>query len=288
MDPMQTPAHAKPARRDHLWVLVIIAGFAMYDVWGAWSQLGNKSGFAHGTGWTLTVIVEAYWAYALFAWFRAPGPRSRRFAMGSAVFVFVMSLAGQGSAHLTAGRMPPAAVVVFVSVLPVTVLMLIAVLIHLRQKDREEAAEVGERSSVQAEMDVLRVQVETLMSDLATAVTARADADRRESEALTRAENLAQKLAAKSAQGKRSKSARPDRKNAQADDITLEFRALDELQKDPKLRAPRMGAELGRRIGASPATGRRLHAKLTAHGRPGEPLNERSVDQSDERSDERS
>ena len=48
------PAHARPARRDHLWVLAVIAGFALFDVWESWTQVGNKSGFAHGTGWTLS------------------------------------------------------------------------------------------------------------------------------------------------------------------------------------------------------------------------------------------
>ena len=83
-------------------------------------------------------------------------------------------------------------------------------------------------------------------------------------EALTRAEKLAAKLAAKNAQRARTKK----QESAHDEDITTEFKALDELQRDPSLRAPRMGAELGRRIGVSPATGRRLHAKLTAQDRP--------------------
>ena len=81
--------------------------FALYDMWGAWTKLGNKSGFAHGTGWTLTVIVEAYWGYALFAWLAAPGRRSRRFAMWSAFGVFVLSLIGQGASHLAAHASHP-------------------------------------------------------------------------------------------------------------------------------------------------------------------------------------
>ena len=92
MDDMPAaPAQAKPARRDHLWVLAVIAAFALFDVWESWTQVGNKSGFAHGTGWTLTVIVEAYACYALYAWFNAPGSRSRRFAMWSAAGVLVLS-----------------------------------------------------------------------------------------------------------------------------------------------------------------------------------------------------
>lgn len=53
-------------------------------------------------------------------------------------------------------------------------------------------------------------------------------------------------------------------KSAQADDLTTEARALTLLDEDPSLRGPRMGGELARRLGVSAATGRRLHAKLTA------------------------
>ena len=44
--------------------------------------------------------------------------------------------------------------------------------------------------------------------------------------------------------------------------LTLEQRALNLLAADPELRQPRMGGELARRLGVSPATGRRLRAKL--------------------------
>ena len=144
-----TERHAAKTGRDHLWVLAVIAVFALFDVWGGWTEIGNKSGFAHGTGWTLTVIVEAYWGYALYAWLAAaPGPRSRKFAMWSAGGVFILSLIGQGASRLTAHKMPPDAVVVFVSALPVIVLGLIAILIHLRQIDRAEVA--GTRAAEEA------------------------------------------------------------------------------------------------------------------------------------------
>ena len=175
-----TPAHAKPvSRRDHLWVLAIVAGFAFYDIWVAWTELGNKSGFAHGTGWTLTVIVELYWAYAGFAWLAgAAGLRSRRFAMFSAFGVFGLSLIGQGASYLAVGRTPPAAVAVFVRLLPVTVLALLAVLVHLRHLDRAEAEQVAEhaaRVAEQAAMEraeadervALRAQVAALEEQIA-------------------------------------------------------------------------------------------------------------------------
>lgn len=299
-DVTQTPAHAKPARRDHLWVLVVIAGFALYDVWEAWTQVGNKSGFAHGTGWTLTVIVEAFAGYVLWGWFNAPGVRSRRFAMWSAFGMLALSLAGQASSHLTHGdRMPPPLVVVFVSVLPVITLALAAILVHLRRLDRADA-EAAEQARAEAGVSAQRASAEAgriahlegelgaLTERLSASESAHADAEKRAAEALTRAETAEQRLAAKSAQAKRAKSAQDSKKNAHDEDLTLEFRALDELQKDPSLRAPRMGGELARRIGASPATGRRLHAKLTAQHPSPESLTERSADPSDERSGERS
>jgi predicted GIY-YIG superfamily endonuclease len=44
--------------------------------------------------------------------------------------------------------------------------------------------------------------------------------------------------------------------------LTLEERAARLLDEDPELREPRMGGEIARRLGVSPATGRRLRAKL--------------------------
>ena len=170
MDDMPTtPAHAKPASRDRLlWIVAAIAAFALYDVWGAWTDVGNKSGFAHGTGWTLTVIVEAFGVCALVAWLAdAPGPRSRRFAMWSAMIVFALSLVGQASSHLTArSQVPPAVVVVLVSVLPVIMLALGAVLIHLRIKDRAEAGEAARKATLTAE----RIAAEVSAADERTAL----------------------------------------------------------------------------------------------------------------------
>ena len=214
-----SPAHAKPvSRRDHLWVLAIVAAFAFYDVWVAWTELGNKSGFAHGTGWTLTVIVELYWGYAGFAWLAgAPGLRSRRFAMFSAFGVFVLSLIGQGSSYLAVGRTPPAVVVVFVRLLPVTVLALLAVLVHLRHLDRadaeaaaEEAARVAataeraaaagdERAALRAQLDEMRDEMsaaeEGMRAELEAAVTARDDAQREAELAVAKADRLTRKRA---------------------------------------------------------------------------------------------
>ena len=107
MDAMPTqPAHAKPARRDHLlWFVGVIAAFALYDVWGSWTEVGNKSGFSHGTGWTLTVVVEAFAVCALIAWLAdAPGPRSRRFAKWSALIVFALEMPETAERECGRGR----------------------------------------------------------------------------------------------------------------------------------------------------------------------------------------
>lgn len=139
----QTTAH-----RDHLWVAVIIAACVLLEVWASWLGIGAVSGFPKlggmTTGWILPVATEAYWSYALWAWLAAaPGSRSRRFAMWTAAGMFVLSLLGQESGHLLATShqaAPPAYVVAFVTALPLISLALIAVLVHLRQADREEAA----------------------------------------------------------------------------------------------------------------------------------------------------
>ena len=303
MDDMPTaPAHAKPepsrAPKDHLWVLVLIAGFALFDVWESWTQVGNKSGFTHGTGWTLTVIVEAGAGYMLFAWFGAPGPRSRKFAMRSAFALLVLSLIGQGSSVLAADAIPPLWLKVFVKCLPVIVLALIALLIEMRHRDRADAEEAeraeraadlkaqrtaaaaDERTALRAELEAERAALQPLRDELETA-------QRDLAEALTRAETLTQKLAAVSAQKKRVKAGTRSGES----DPTNELRAVMELRANPKLMQPRMSGELARALGLSAATGRRLHGKLVADGALTQyaqsligPLSERSPEQSDERS----
>ena len=216
----QTPAHAKrSARRDHLWVLAVIAGFALFDVWESWTQVGNKSGFAHGTGWTLTVIVEAYAGYALFAWFGAPGVRSRRFAMWSAFAVLALSLVGQGSSSVAAHAMPPTWLAVFVKDLPVVVLALIALLIHVRRLDREDAAEAVRRENEAAcaaaeeaaaadDRATLRADLEAAHAALEAAERARDVAQQEAAQATAKADAAARKLAAQ--KPKRTRTTGPD------------------------------------------------------------------------------
>ena len=280
-----TPAHAKPvSRRDHLWVLAIVAGFALYDVWGSWTEIGNKSGFAHGTGWTLTVIVEAYWGYALFAWLAAaPGRRSRRFAMWSAGGVFVLSLIGQGASHLAAGRMPPSAVVVFVSTLPVVVLALLAVLVHLRHLDRVEASateEVAMKAARLAAVETaeadergqLRAELEMLREEMRAAECARDEAAQEAADATAKAETLARKLASVSGSGRGRNGhaktpATGGRTSAETQvpkDVDAQAEALTILAREPEI----SGAQLGLRVGNSERWGQLLLKSLAASGDP--------------------
>ena len=257
MDGMPNPpAHAKPARRDILlWAVAVIAGFALYDIWGAWAEVGDKSGFAHGTGWTLTVIVEVFGVCALCAWLAPAGPRSRLFAMWSAMIVFVLSLAGQASSHLTARtQIPPAAVVVFVSVLPVIVLALIAVLVHLRHLDRAEAAEAVAMTAAARELAELRAQLETAQTAQEAAETRAGEAESARDDAAQKAETLARKLAAQTA--KRARTDRADAPRSQRagtratevpDDVSARAEALAILAAEPGI----SGAQLGLRVGMS-------------------------------------
>lgn len=289
----------QPGRRwDHLLpAMLLVVGGGLLEVWASWLTIASVSGFPRvgrmTTGWILPVTTEAYWTVALFAWLVIPaGPRSRKFAMWSAAGVFAASLTGQESGHLVAaaGGASNPFVVGLVTALPLTAVALGAILIHLRQQDWEEAdteqraqeqaaqraaelrAEADDRTALRAELATIRDDHATDMSALRETLeaeqTARATAQRDHAEALARAEKAEQKLAAASAQKKRAKGGR----NARDADLTTELRAIRLLDEEPELKAPRMGAELGRKLGVSEQTGRRLHSRLTAQDRPGEAL----------------
>jgi hypothetical protein len=333
MTPMGQHSATAAPRRDHLWVLVIIAACALLEVWASWIAIGSMSGFprlggSHGlpTDWTLAVTTEAYWGYALYSWLAAaPGPRSRAFAMWSAIAVFLLSLTGQGAAHLVKpGTAPPAALVVFVTALPVLVLALIAILVHLRQADREaaeaeahsaaeaerlaaiERAEADERTALRAEVETLRASREAdltalraefaagieerdrVLADMETALSAA----RSEAEAATRkAEVLARKLAGPAGRsaagtGRRGTASRTGAANTPrtAPDDDLELEA-----KALKLLATDLdmsGAELARRLGVSEGYGRKLRRRLSGD-RPTDTEADRAGTASGDRTEDR-
>jgi hypothetical protein len=274
MDPMPQPAHARPARRDHLWVLAVIAICALFEVWVSWVTIGSMSGFpkiggARGlpTAWTLAVTSEAYWGYALYAWLAgAPGPRSRRFARWSFAVVFVLSLIGQAASHLVPqGTVPPPEVVVFITSLPVIVLALIAVLVHLRQLDREESAEAEQQDMKAGEIAALRAELATEREALQPLRDALAGAQREAEEGAANRAILERKLAAqtpprKRANAPRAKSASARAKQAQEKDVDARTKALDVLAAEPGI----SGAELGPRVGMSKRWGQLHKPELVA------------------------
>jgi len=244
------PEHAKTAHRDHLWVLAVIAAFALFDVWGAWAQVGDKSGFTvggTGTGWTLTVIVEAAAGYFLFAWFSAPGTRSRRFAMWSAIATLTLSLIGQGASTVAAKSQPPVWLAVFIKDLPVVTLALIAVLIHMRRLDREDIAETAQQDGKDAEIAALRTELDTLRAGLEAAEDARAEAERQAAASAAREEVTARKLAAALA-AKRTVKPPPKKPEATSRVIPPEQRkrmVRELFSKNPSISIKAVADELG-------------------------------------------
>jgi hypothetical protein len=273
-------------RKDHLWVLVIIAACALIEVWASWVTIGSMSGFPKlfakiPTDWTLAVTTEAYWGYALYSWLAAaPGPRSRRFAMWSAGAVFLLSLTGQGSAHLVKpGTAPPAPLIVFVTALPVLVLALIAILVHLRQADREAIAEDkqakadAERQAAieRAENDeraALRREVDALTQQLAASETARSEAEKRAAKADARITQLERKTGAqtgakgsrKQGAGKGANAGRKTRATTDENDVDARTEALKILGAEPDI----SGAKLGPRVGMSARWGQLHRDELVA------------------------
>lgn len=309
MDGMaQSPAHAKPARKNHLWVLFAIAFPAAVEVWASWVGVGSRSGFpvirlpfggpAFSTGFSLAVGMEAYWGYALYVWLAAgAGPRSRKFAMQSAIGAFMLSLLGQIAYHLMLAEhvaATPVIVVVFVAALPVTLLALVAFLIHLMHADGRDAEEsarraaleaertasedaaADERTALRAELDTAReasrAELDALRAELETAVSARAEVEQRAAEALAKVEVLTRKLARISGRKPARKS--PPKKTATStpeatassppevqvpEDVDTQAAALEILAQEPDI----SGSALGRRLGKSERYGCMLKNQLT-------------------------
>ena len=298
MDGMTAPAHAKPARHDHLWVLAVIAAAVLAEVWASWVGIGAMSGFPRidriPTDWVLAIAVEAYWGYALYAWLAAaPGPRSRAMAMWSCAVVFVLSLISQVSYHeltapagATTGRR---FVIGFASALPVIILALIAVLIHLRHLDRAEAVQAEEvagkaeqraaaEAAVADERTTLRAELEAAQEALAGAATERETARREAAEAAAKIETLTRKLAAAAA--RKRPPQRPAKKAATAarsdpaatpaatpaeepatevpNDVDAQAEALSILAAEPNI----SGAKLAERVGMSERWGQTFKKNL--------------------------
>jgi hypothetical protein len=134
----RSPAVVRPGRAVRSWPLLVLAAPAAAEVFSGWVGIAQKTGFGRvsplpgiwpslhlDTAITLPVGVEAYAAYALRAWLsrdQAVSGRTRRFAKWSAIFSFVLGMAGQVAYHLMAQagvERAPWPVTTVVSCLPV-------------------------------------------------------------------------------------------------------------------------------------------------------------------------
>lgn len=138
------------------WPLLIIAAGAFVAIWSGWVGLGKLTGFGPvvllpgiANEWvidsaiTLPLGVEAYAAFALWAWLSdAPvSGRARAFARRSALGSLLLGASGQVAYHLlTAAGITTAPwwITTFVSSLPVVVLGCGAALVHLLHGVRDE------------------------------------------------------------------------------------------------------------------------------------------------------
>ena len=134
---------------------------------------------------------------------------------------------------------------------------------------------LGDHDRKAAEATALQVAESTA----AEARTATAEATARASGLETELARVSAELTAARAAAEALRSTAPvpprrPRKRARVSgdtqDLTTELRAMQMLDAHPELRAKGQGSELGRRLGVSAATGRRLHASLTAEDRSAE------------------
>ena len=148
------------------------------------------------------------------------------------------------------------------------VLALIAVLVHLRQLDGEEAAGAAADASAAQEIAALRSDLEAQRAVLAAAQDERDEARKEAAEAQARADAAARRLAAAAA-SKRSRKA-PQKKTAAVPatrvprDVDVQAEALAILAAEPGI----TGKELGDRVGRSERWGQDFKKNLSAAAAP--------------------
>lgn len=234
------------------------------------------------TDWVLAVVMEAYWAYTLYAWLAAsPGPRSRTFAMWSCGVVFILSLVGQVTYHemtLPQGTGDGArASAAFVTILPVTVLAMIAVLIHLRHADREakahavrvavaKAARLAEDQAAADGRTALRAELAEARAELDAAFAARTEAEQRAAQAETQAASFARKLAANAGVKKDANAGRGKGRNAAEtpapNDISARAAVHEKAKRLHAANPSISGAELGKACGMGERWGQMRKAEF--------------------------
>jgi hypothetical protein len=150
----RSAAVSSGTRAVRSWPLLVLAAPAAAEVFSGWVGIAQRTGFGMvaplpgiwpslhlNTAITLPVGVEAYAAYALRAWLSsgsAVSERTRRFAKRSAIFSFLLGMAGQVIYHLLAQAevaRAPWAVTTVVSCLPVLVLAMGTTLAHMLRAD---------------------------------------------------------------------------------------------------------------------------------------------------------
>ena len=150
----RSAAVSSGTRAVRSWPLLVLAAPAAAEVFSGWVGIAQRTGFGMvaplpgiwpslhlDTAITLPVGVEAYAAYALRAWLSsgsAVSERTRRFAKRSAIFSFMLGMAGQVVYHLLAQAevaRAPWAVTTVVSCLPVLVLAMGTTLAHMLRAD---------------------------------------------------------------------------------------------------------------------------------------------------------
>jgi hypothetical protein len=153
------PVAGPGARRVRVprWPLLLIAAGAFVSIWGGWVGLGELTGFGPirllpgiwdefviNSAITLPIGVEAYAAFAMWAWL-APtsagvSQTARRFARWSAIGALALGAAGQIAYHLMVAAgvsHAPWPITAFVACLPVVVLGCGAALAHLIHRPGE-------------------------------------------------------------------------------------------------------------------------------------------------------
>jgi hypothetical protein len=159
-----------------------------------------------------------------------------------------------------------------------------------RQAAEHEAAATALRDRMRGELNALSARrdadVSAMREKLDGTVSALDIARQHLAESLSRADALSARLDAASGRSRpaasvpRAKRATPAA-SARDGDVSTELQALMELRADPNLRKPRMGGELARVLGVSPATGRRYHKEyVNPDGSLKEPLAEPLADRS--------
>jgi hypothetical protein len=286
MDGMATAKHAPKTRSTaDVWFVLIITGgaSAILQMWHATHSGGTVLLIAGLVGLVppaaaigLSHVVAGHKSAALLR------------VITVAVMLSVMAASASASAAVIRPIDGPQFSWVLALALDAAALASVWVLLGDQERKAAEgsAVETAERAAAEARRTAaeatgrafaLEADLVSVRADLATAVAT--------AEALRSA---APPLPSRRSSRPAAKARRSAHGSADTQDLTAELRAIQMLDAHPEMRAKGQGAELGRRLGVSPAHGRRLHARLTSEERPADALQERSAPASDERAEERS